>query len=572
MSSSVIGALRVTLGLDSAEFTRGTKKAEAQAKGLQKSMSGLGSSIKGYGAALLGGGIVAGLSAVAANAFEMGSALTESAAKVGVTVEALQELRHVATQNGVAVETMEGSLNKMTRTLGELQMRNPAVAKTFKQLGLSAQEMIGLTPTESFTKIAGALNKIEDETQRAALGNKIFGRSYAELKPIIDLGADGIRRAADEKRKDGVISTEQAKKLDDLADGWERLKGKLGTAAAQFIANRTAAVDASEGLDRMGDSISLLIADFEKLFGWMDRLVTKFHEMQRALAVRVRDSALTSWIPGASEDAQKKINVLDDVIRKRKGEAPGFNNRSRKLPSFGKSKSNAKGSNFAGSGLDAILGLTGFGEMAPGKGTGADISSLFDEAEKRVEDFGETWQDATERGIDANEEFKRSAQDTLRDVTASLSNFASSIKSGDFFSIFDSVLGVLSSVGQATGGFKLGPLKFPGASGSGSIPGFANGGAMKLGGFGGIDRNVISMNGRPLLRASRGETLQIKPQHDGGPAGGVVRIMVQANDYFDARVSSQAGRVVAASAQPIAGLGSNMAQRSLAQRGSRRLA
>lgn len=570
MSSSVIGALRVTLGLDSAEFTRGTKKAQAQATAMQKSMSGLTSGIKTYGAALIGGGIVAGLGAIASNAFEMGSALSEAASKVGVTVEALQEMRYVAEQNGVAVDTMEGSLNKMTKTLGELQLQNPAVAKTFKQLGLSAREMVGLTPTESFTKIADALGKIEDETQRAALGNKIFGRSYAELKPIIDLGAEGIRSAAEEKRKDGVISTEQAKKLDDLADGWERLKGKLGTAAAQFIANRTASADASEGLDRMGDSVAALTQDFEKLFGWMDRLVTKFHEMQRALAVRVRDSALTSWIPGASDDAQKKINILDDVIRKRNGSAPGFNNRSRKLPGVGNKRS---GANFAGGGLNAVLGLTGFGDMDAGAGTGIDIKNLFDKAEAEVADFGEKWEDATDKGIDSNAEFKRSTEDTLRDVSSSLSSFANSIKSGDFFSIFDSVIGLLGSIGQATGGFNLGPLQFPGASGSsGSIPGFANGGAMKLGGIGGIDRNVISMNGRPLLRASRGETLQIKPQNDGGASGGVVRVMVETNDYLDTRIVGQASRVVLASAEPIASLGSNMAQRNMMKRGSRRLA
>jgi hypothetical protein len=83
---------------------------------------------------------------------------------------------------------------------------------------------------------------------------------------------------------------------------------------------------------------------------------------------------------------------------------------------------------------------------------------------------------------------------------------------------------------------------------------------------------MLSMNGQPLARVSRGETLAISPNNDGGASGGVVRVLVQANDYFDARVAGQSGRVVAASAMPIASLGSNMAQRQMVKRGSRSLA
>jgi hypothetical protein len=161
-----------------------------------------------------------------------------------------------------------------------------------------------------------------------------------------------------------------------------------------------------------------------------------------------------------------------------------------------------------------------------------------------------------------------------RNISGGLSNLVGSIKSGGFLDILDGVFGLLSSIGAATGGFKIGPMQFPGTAdtAAGKVPAFANGGAMKLGGFGGIDRNMLSMNGQPLARVSRGETLAISPSNDGGASGGVVRVMVQANDYFDARVAGQSGRVVAASAMPIANLGSNMAQRQMVKRGSRSLA
>lgn len=314
MATTMLGSLLVSLGLESSQFTSGTKKAQAQLTGFQKTMASVGATAINLGKVLAltaGAGAVAGFAAVSKQAFDLGSSLSEAAAKVGVTVEALQEMRFVAAQNGVAIETMDGSLNKMTRTLGELQLGNKKAAETFKQLGLSAQQMFGLTPTESFEKIVGALSKIEDETVRAALGNKVFGRSYAELKPLVDLGAEGIRAAAEEKRRDGVISTEQAQKLDELADGWEKLKEKVAVATAQFIANSASSRNASDSLSNLGSSVISLVNDFNAVNNAIDGFIKKL-ELADAraslfIAQRVRDSSMTSWIPGAQEAANKEI-------------------------------------------------------------------------------------------------------------------------------------------------------------------------------------------------------------------------------------------------------------------------
>ena len=313
MASSMIGNLAVSLTMNTAAFQKGANLAEKRAQSLKTQMMGIGSSIAKLGGALALGAVAAGvtvLGGMAKSAFELGSSLTEAAAKVGVTVEALQEMRFAATQNGISIETMDGSLNKMTKTLGELSLGNKTVAGNFKELGLSAQNFVGLTPTESFIEIAEALGKIESETERAAVGNKIFGRSYAELKPLVDQGAAGIQAAIEQKRKDGVISTEQAAKLDELADGWERLKEQLVTTAAQFIANRASSGKASDGLAEIGRSIDTVIRGFEKLLSYKDRINTFFNNIAIKFQERVRDSALTRYLPGVSESAQQQINTL----------------------------------------------------------------------------------------------------------------------------------------------------------------------------------------------------------------------------------------------------------------------
>lgn len=47
-----------------------------------------------------------------------------------------------------------------------------------------------------------------------------------------------------------------------------------------------------------------------------------------------------------------------------------------------------------------------------------------------------------------------------------------------------------------------------------NLPGFARGGSGRFGGFGGIDRNVLSFNGSPIARVSRGERFSISPDND----------------------------------------------------------
>lgn len=364
MPSAAIGNLSVSLTMNTAAFQKGATLAEKRAATLSKRMDGIGISISKIGAGLALGAVAGGvavLGGMAKSAFELGSSLTEAAAKVGVTVEALQEMRFAATQNGISIETMDGSLNKMTRTLGELSLGNKTVASNFKELGLSAQNFIGLTPTESFAKIAEALKGVKSETERAAIGNKIFGRSYAELKPLVDLGAAGINAAAAEKRKDGVISTEQAAKLDDLADGWDKLKDRVMVASAQFIANRAGSADASEGMRLLSQNITNLIGTFESLLKIIDKVNLARAQFNKNAALGLVINPVTGNLPGMKEYAQGVINDSNQVIQRatsngggKAGTRGGRGSGILKQRPTGGSAGGALAGSMAGAGLGAI--------------------------------------------------------------------------------------------------------------------------------------------------------------------------------------------------------------------------
>jgi hypothetical protein len=163
-----------------------------------------------------------------------------------------------------------------------------------------------------------------------------------------------------------------------------------------------------------------------------------------------------------------------------------------------------------------------------------DGGSLVHEAMQKL---GE---DAEVQTVRVAETFAQMAQN----ISGSLRQLTEGIKSGDFFDIFDAVLNVVTTLGGA------------GLFGSGfrdrinAVPGFAQGGAMTLGGFAGIDRNVLSLNGSPIARVSRGETMEIRNGQRSGGGGTTV-----VNNYYTLPSDEFWGRVdgrAAAAAVPVA--------------------
>lgn len=53
-------------------------------------------------------------------------------------------------------------------------------------------------------------------------------------------------------------------------------------------------------------------------------------------------------------------------------------------------------------------------------------------------------------------------------------------------------------------------------AGLSSLFGFANGGSFQVAGTGGVDKNVLSVNNKPVARVSRGETVNVSPNGSGG--------------------------------------------------------
>jgi hypothetical protein len=289
--NSLIGNLAVTLGLNTAAFETGAKKAEVRAKGLKGSLQGIGS---GMSSIAVGLGAVVGVGALttlASNAFEMASALDESAQKIGVTVEALQSLNLAAKQNGISEESLAGAIQKMNKSIGGLEQGSKPAVAAFQKIGLSFDDLKGKTPDQQFAIIADALNKLPDVQQRVAVGAAIMGRSFSELLPLINGGSAALDHYAETSRNNGQITTEEAKRLDELADHWDRLKITVGVFAAKAIAAvaelSDKIVNGVQAWYNWRDGVVKAVTDMTtNALGALDRLASGVHNAHRSWSTR----------------------------------------------------------------------------------------------------------------------------------------------------------------------------------------------------------------------------------------------------------------------------------------------
>jgi hypothetical protein len=218
------GRAFVELFADDSKLVRGLRQAEQKLKAFGDSIRNLG-----LKAIALGSAILAPLGAAAKTFADMGSRMWDMAKRTGVSVEALSALSYAAEQSGAGVEAFENGIRRMQRTLYDAGRNLSTATDALAELGLTIQDLEGLSPEAQFRLLADRLDRIEDPSRKAALAMTIFGRSGTELLPMLEGGAAALDAYEKHARDLGLImSTEDAAAADvfgdALADLWKVLK------------------------------------------------------------------------------------------------------------------------------------------------------------------------------------------------------------------------------------------------------------------------------------------------------------------------------------------------------------
>lgn len=194
------------------------QKISAQMKSAAGGMSSFGKSTMGVGAAVAGLGVagIAGMVGMTKQFADAGSAVDDMAQRTGLAAEEVSGLSYAALMSGTSIGSVEKAIRKMQAS------------------GTGA----GNGTMADFLELASSVAAIENPSERAAAAIKAFGKSGAELLPMLADGGDGIEALIREAESLGlVMSGTDAKAAAALGDSMDKLWKVVGAVSMSIGAS-----------------------------------------------------------------------------------------------------------------------------------------------------------------------------------------------------------------------------------------------------------------------------------------------------------------------------------------------
>lgn len=254
---------------------------------------GGGFNLVGIAGAAAAGGVLALVSSLRGleDAAKFAADLTDSADRIGVTVEALQELRYVADESGVPLNELEKGLEALNASLGAFKTGIGAgrITPIFEALGLTRADLESVENAQDLLPIlADRLGQVSSRAEQVQLARKL---GIEPLLPLLRQGSDDIRRLADEGRNLGlVLSEDVVKRLDETDRALEKNRQQIDANVREMKASlapfwewvtRMAARAASAIADIIDQSRRIEDQDLRRLEQRRDRAARRVAENRR---------------------------------------------------------------------------------------------------------------------------------------------------------------------------------------------------------------------------------------------------------------------------------------------------
>lgn len=235
--ASLVGKLKVSLGLDGAAFSKGLKD---QRNGMQKF---------GAGMAKIGAGISVastGIALAVKRQLNFADDMSKSAQKFGVPIERLTAYNHAAEMSGVSIESLGTGLRRLSQNMDEATKGNKTAVAMFKDLGIEVKDAAGnMRPTEAvLADVSDVLAGMPDGAAKTALAMKLLGKSGADMIPMLNGGSAALNAMVEEARSYGlVIDAKTGKAAENFNDNLSRLSKTVSGIAIQVMANLAPALE-----------------------------------------------------------------------------------------------------------------------------------------------------------------------------------------------------------------------------------------------------------------------------------------------------------------------------------------
>ena len=233
--SQNIGSLLVDIGASTARLERDLNRAQRDLRSWGRNAVSIAKSAAGAIGIALGTGMFAN---AVKGAIDLNDQMAKLAQSTGVTVETLSSFRHAANLSGTSVENIAKSLGILSRNMQDVANGTGEARTALRRLNIDVVDSSGAlrASDEVMGDIASRFAQMEDGAEKTALAMRLFGRSGAELIPMLNQGRGGIASMRQEAERLGlVIDTETAQAAEKFNDDLTRLKASAEGLGQAFL-------------------------------------------------------------------------------------------------------------------------------------------------------------------------------------------------------------------------------------------------------------------------------------------------------------------------------------------------
>lgn len=264
-----VGHLRATLSANTDAFARDMQRARdavrRNASDMASAMERVGVQFDRTITAIKAIGVIASagvFSAMVKSAIDAADAMAKASQATGVAIDTLSELTYAAQMSGVESDKLNTALIALSRNITDAASGTGAARDAFAALGISVTDTEGniRSSADVLRDISQAFSGMEDGAQKTALAVDIFGRSGADLIPLLNGGADGLARMAEEARALGLVMDEDTSAAAErFNDALSRLSAVKRGLVMEIVRKMVPAMDAmAESVDTASGKTSVL--------------------------------------------------------------------------------------------------------------------------------------------------------------------------------------------------------------------------------------------------------------------------------------------------------------------------
>ena len=139
-----------------------------------------------------------------------GDNIDKMSQRLGLSREAYQEWDYVLSQSGVDINSVQTGMKTLTNTIDDAKNGTDKAIEKFTRLGITQEDLANKSREGIFAMTIAGLQKMTDDTEKAALANDMFGRSGQEMIPLLNETAESTEALLQKSRDLGMVMSDEA--------------------------------------------------------------------------------------------------------------------------------------------------------------------------------------------------------------------------------------------------------------------------------------------------------------------------------------------------------------------------